>query len=207
MSDQVQSYTITRALAELKMLDKRINRKISSGVYVSQATKNNRRKGDPINKASEHYQSVMDLIRFRNSLKALVVASNASTVVKINGRTYTVAEAIERKSSIGYEKSLLNILKQQRLSAKNQVEQHNQRERGHLQKLMEANFGRDQSKVSKDDLNQMEQTFWENNKCELIDPLKIDEIVSQLETEIEGFETEVDFVLSESNSQTHITLP
>lgn len=203
---QSNSLTITRALAELKLLSKRIDRKIRNGTYVSWSTKNNRRKDDPVNDARSHYQSVVDLIGYRNRLKSKVVESNATTNVKIAGQTYTVADAIERKQSIANEKLLLQTLKQQRLSAKQQVDLHNQKERGHLQELLKANFGRDTSKLDPESTKQMEATFWENNKASLIDPLNLDDEIEKLETSIEDFESEVDFVLSESNSQTHIVV-
>lgn len=118
---------------------------------------------------------------------------------------YTVANAIERKGSICYEKQLLNILKQQRLSATNQVERHNQQERLQLQELLKANFGRESGKLDPEATKSMEDTFWENNKASLIDPIEITPRIEKLENDIETFENEVDFVLSELNSQTYIS--
>jgi len=197
-------FTITRALAELKMLDKRILRKINEGVYVSQSTKNNRRKDDPVSKALPHFQSVNDLITFRNLLKSQVIESNATVFIKIGGKMYTVANAVERKGSIKYEKQLLAILKQQRLAATKLVERHNQQERLHLQELLKAHFGRENGKLDTDAAKAMEDSFWSNNKAALIDPLDISKRIESLENDIETFENEVDFVLSESNSQTYI---
>ena len=40
-----------------------------------------------------------------------------------------------------------------------------------------------------------------------VDPLSLETIIKQLESEIEEFESNVDYALSESNSQTFIEIP
>ena len=49
----------------------------------------------------------MDLISRRNKIKSAIIMSNAKTVVEVAGKQMTVAEAIDKKSSIEYEKELL----------------------------------------------------------------------------------------------------
>jgi hypothetical protein len=65
------------------------------------------------------------LIAYRNRLKALVVESNAKTVVKVGTSEMTVAEAIERKQSVQYEKNLLSAMLQQYNHAIQQVAKNN----------------------------------------------------------------------------------
>ena len=45
-----------------------------------------------------------------------------------------------------------------------------------------------------------------NHEFDLVNPIKIHEKINQLKDEIENFENEVDFVLSESNAITKITI-
>ena len=45
------------------------------------------------------------------------------------------------------------------------------------------------------------------NSYEVVDPLKIDELIAKLETEILDFKTNVDVALSESNALTMIEIP
>jgi hypothetical protein len=47
-------------------------------------------------------------------------------------------------------------------------------------------------------------SFRENNKVELVDPLDLSVKVAALEEELDAFETNVDWVLSESNAVTKI---
>lgn len=56
------------------------------------------------------YDKVMGLISYRHKIKALVVQSNACTKVIVGKEEMTVAEAIERKQSIQYEKDLLEVM-------------------------------------------------------------------------------------------------
>ena len=84
--------SIHRALAEIKMLDKRIERSIhncafvgmkkksASNVHNSTLTKDAYQEG-----VKADYQSVKDLINRRTNIKRLVVLSNATTSVEIGG--------------------------------------------------------------------------------------------------------------------------
>ena len=53
------------------------------------------------------------MIKRRNQIKSAIIASNAVTMVEVAGVRMTVAEAIDKKSSIGYEKELLARLSEQ----------------------------------------------------------------------------------------------
>lgn len=110
-------YSIHRALAELKLLDKRITKTINNLKVVTY------KKGNKLecNIAEEEFkavveadmQSVKDLITRRKEIKEKIVKSNAETLVTIAGKEMTVAAAIERKESIKYEKRLAEELKNQ----------------------------------------------------------------------------------------------
>src|SRR5690625_647698 len=112
-----QEMTITKALSELKLLDKRINRKIEDAVFISfkkgelGKLPNGLDEKEFGKNVEADYNSIADLIKRRNKIKASIVKSNAETVVNISGKDYTVAEAIERKNSIEYEIALLKKLK------------------------------------------------------------------------------------------------
>lgn len=199
-------YSVTRALAELKLLDKRINKEIERSTFATVKTKNKQLDVEKFNKeAVSQYQSITDLLTLRNKIKSAVVQNNATTRVKISGKEYTVAEAIERKNSLDYEKRLLQKLQTERTLAKNQIDQHEANVRSKLDRLLELEFGKDvRSNVG--NVDPITNSYLENNKIEFVNPLNIDEKIKQLEAEIEGFEKDVDFALSESNAMTKISL-
>ena len=114
--------TIHRALTELKMLHNRIDsarREVK--VAVPNRKSNTKIDGMEIQEFMKNmqgsYDKVVGLIAYRNRLKALVVQSNAKTIVQIGSLQMSVAEAIERKQSIQYEKELLGKIRDQYLMA------------------------------------------------------------------------------------------
>jgi hypothetical protein len=202
--------SITRGLAELKLLDKRIEKAIHSTNYagacvgkkpITPYTSNEQFE----NEVRSAYQSVQDLINRRQTIKSAIVDSNAKTVVKIGETEMTVAEAIERKSSIEYDKTLLGKLKSDYNNTLVQIERHNENVNNKLDKHLETIFGKD-GKDKTGEMESVSKAFKAENEAKLVDPLKIKEVIDKLEYEIDEFENECDFVLSESNTITKITI-
>ncbi len=199
----MSEYTITRALVELKTLDKRIQKLTSQTRFVAMTYKGFRgdNEVDPAK-----YQSVRDIIAFRNKVKRAVIRSNAVITVEIAGETYTVQEAIDRKSSIQFEKQLLAQMKTQRARVLNELERHNTAVETKLDQLLSSQFGSKDSKANKDDLTSISESYRKSNLATLVDPICLDKEIERLEESIEQFEAEVDFGLSESNALTRIKI-
>lgn len=204
--------SITRGLSELKLLDSRITRNIN-GLKLVASNKKSAKNVDGIytietfeQNALANYQSVMDLIERKKRIKSLIVESNASTIVEIGGNKMTVADAIERKNNIEYEKSLLRLMRNQRNSAKADVCMRNERVDEKLDEILSAMLGKEGSKNVDKSTNEFALKYREDNEFIVLDPLNIEVKIKSLEEEIENFENEVDFVLSESNTITKILL-
>ena len=198
--------SITQALAELKLLDKRIQKATDSVQWADVKTKSHPVDVEKFSRtAHAEYQSFLDLVKRRDTLKRAVVSSNANTHVKVGTWEGSVAEAIEYKTSIFYKKRLLDIMRAQLLTAKAQfkVQQENVDER--LEKLLHSELGKD-VKTSPETITALTNSFRENNKVELVDPLDLSQKTNELEEEIESFETNVDWVLSEVNGKTTIQI-
>lgn len=205
--------SITRGLSELKLLDSRIGRSIESGKYVI-AYKKSAKKVDGIHtpeefveNAKSSIQSVRDLIERRNKIKSAIVDSNAKTVVEIGDKKMTVAEAIERKSSIEYEKNLLNTLRYQYGTQGVKLNTQNESVNDKLNQLIEVSFGKEgKQKVNQNEIEAISKPYLEQNEWVLLNPLKVDELIEEMSNEIDTFLNEVDFVLSESNTLTKIEI-
>ena len=123
--------SIHRALAELKLLDKRIIKSISDAPSFCVPIKN----GDKTigNDSLENYKkkikgsfdSTLALIERREQIKAKIMYSNAVTKVKVAGKEMTVAEAIEKKNNLKYKKQLLDRLKRDYYHVSNRIEDEN----------------------------------------------------------------------------------
>jgi len=200
--------TITRALVELKTLNKRIMNVIELLNPVAVVTGKNTPRGfstrDEYDKdVKAKYESVNALINRQKQIKSGIIKANASTSVEVAGIKMTIAEAIERKSSIVLEKALLQHLSEKYASNLRVHEQADSKCNEQLQRLLEVNFGKD-SKAKSDEIDAISKPYLENNAPKLIDPLDIKKKIEELEDSITKFESEVDVTLSEANAQTEI---
>lgn len=206
-----ETISITRALAELKLLDKRIESKIESSTFVAAVSKKNKHLVNPdtfTSSSKSELQSIEDLLKRRNTIKSAIIASNSVTRVRIGKEDLTVADVIERKNSLHLYKRLLTKLKTNREQTMRSVELSNQQIEPELQKILEIHFGKSNSnmKTSNDDIENISKTFRENNRTAYVDPIGIDTKIKDLESRVDDFERESNFLLSESNAMTKITV-
>jgi hypothetical protein len=206
----MEEITITRALAELKLLDSRISKKTAESDFaflLSKKNRNNLNTETLTTNAKGSFQSIVDLIKRRQNLKSAIILSNSRTKVKLNGEDMTVAEVIECKQLVQLYKDLLLKLKQNRETVLSQVERNNQQMELDLQKLLEINFGKSSNaKTNTDDIENISKTYREQNKSEMLDCINVDSKIKEVEELINKYETETNFVLSESNAMTKITV-
>ena len=203
--------SVARALIEIKTLEKRIEKATENltplGLMLGQKPEASIQSRESFEKtAKAAYQQVQALLQRRRQLKNAVVLSNASTQVNIAGEKMTVAEAIERKRSIGLEKHFTATMWKQHTAKLEALEGHNQKIERQLFQLLQATYAKPESEVSAEDYDKIAQPFKANNEASLIDPLKLKETLFQLEQQIEAFETEVDVALTESNARTEIEI-
>ena len=205
-----QQWNIHRCLSELKTLDNRISKKISNLNQVdykkNSAEKTYKTKStikDFEESVKAELDSITQLISNRNKIKNAVVLSNASTKVTISGKEYTVAEAIERKNSITLERSLITRLVGNYKLAMNTVNSNNQEAELKAESQVNAILGSDAKTEEK--LETMKKVI-ENNSWSLIDPVDTVKLVEEMTTEVEAFETEVDYILSVSNATTVVEI-
>lgn len=201
--------SVTRALAQIKALDERIARSINKA-FVSYEVGGKPVSGvkslvDEQTTLRSNFQSVRDMLEERNKLKAAVIVSNATTVVEIAGVKMSVAQAIERKSSVALEQSLLDVLIQQYRQTVTKVERDNGQAKARLDTLLQQVVGKDR-KVDEAEVAAITGPFLAQNMASLIDPLDIAKVITELEAKIQNFLTEVDYTLSESNAVTMIEI-
>lgn len=208
----VEKMTIHKALCELKILDSRINNAISSARFCLA----NKHSNEKVNGVTvEEYQETMkasynkasDLIRRREAIKRAVVLSNAKTIVKIGGKEYTVAEAIEMNNhGIDLKLQLKNAMKKQYDSAMTAIISKNSVVDDKATEYVVGLFGQKESKTANEEYEKARKSYIEANTMELIDPVNILEKIEALDVEIADFTTEVDSALSVSNALTEITV-
>jgi hypothetical protein len=200
------SLSVTQALAELKLLRRRIDNALEGATFICLKKKRDlldvaRFSAD----ATASYQSYQDLVARYNKLKAAIVQSNATTTVTIGDKSYTVADAVERKRNILMEKELLSVLRSQYQDVQEALKAHQAQEQMRVERLLQVELGKD-AKTNVETIQSLTDTFLAQNKAEIVDPLRLTDIITSLNHSIEEFETKVDWVLSESNGRTQISL-
>ncbi len=197
--------SITQALPELKLLEKRID-KISDSIAEWCKVSHN---GAPVDKdkhkkeAEAQLQSYTALLLRRETIKRAIILSNAKSKVKIGQFEGTVAEAIEYKSSIRFKRNLLESMKECLQAKREEYERKKAEVEGRLERLLQSELGKD-VKTNPETITALTTSFRENNKVELLDPLDLSAKVTELEEMLDSFETNVDWVLSEANATTFI---
>lgn len=202
------SLSIARVLVELKTLDNRINKIISSTNWVTYKTKNRNyglTEEEFKKKTLAEHQSLNDLIKRRNAIKNAIVLSNSVTNVQIGGQTMTVAQAIEFKQTIGYKRNLLEYFRVQRQQVIVESEAHRQRVQTKIDDNIRIICGKD-TKPDANTIQTISEGITKGDPIEVFDPLGLEEQIKKLENEIEEFNANVDYVLSESNALTNITI-
>ena len=208
--------SVTRALAELKRLDDRLNRMTTDqSIFVSVAVgQGDKQKvlgvSDTVQNVVAQIQSNRDrvnsMIEMRAKIKAAVVASNAATKVKLGSREMTVAEAIELKKSIDVKRNMLATYRRQVIQANALVAKQNAALEAQIETNLATIYGNEKGKVDASMFEAIAKPQREQKEASLIDPIKINDLIKSLEDEISLVETELDFTLSESNAKTEIEI-
>ena len=200
-----QQMSITQALPELKLLEKRIE-KVVEGIQDWCKVAHN---GAPVDKdkhkkeTEAQLQSFNDLVKRRDTIKRAIILSNANTRVKIGQFEGTVAEAIEYKMSIRFKRSLLDSMKECLQTKRDEYERKKGEVDGRLERLLQSELGKD-VKTNPETITALTNSFRDNNKVELVDPLSLAEKIQALEGELDSFATNVGWGLSQANATTMI---
>ena len=206
-----EQMTVHKALAELKVLDARINNEIGKYHFVVPNKHSNTKIGgvpisDYADEVRNAYKSIRTLINRRNAIKRAVTRSNAVTVVKIDGAEYTVAEAIDMKSmGVAYLNALRNVLESQYSNAKLNADNNNgekleMRTDEYIKSMYQ---GADMKNLS-EEIKKVREDFVAAQTVELVDPINAAKEVEAIGKEVDAFMAEVDSALSVSNALTTI---
>ena len=207
-----ETMTIHSALCELKMLDKRIQKKIRDTQFCTNVRHSiSKINGKPISEyeknVREAYDSIVGMIARRKAIRNALSLSNAKTIVRIQGVEYTVAEAIEmRKMGIENECLLEDNLRDTFTSCKHTAEIENgEKLFEKADEYVRGLYG-SKEKVNSEEVNAVRDTYIAQNTVDFIDPLDAEKKIQELLRKIDTFEADVDAALSISNATTTIEI-
>lgn len=206
--------TVTDALAELTLLQKRIdsatktlqNGALITVVEVSKIPTGFRSREEYEVSARAALQRVNALIERRRLIKRAIVLANALTRVTVAGQEMTVAEAIEMKNFIAYYETVLSTMESAYNQTRNQYEKAQAKVKERLDKLALEVLGKNEA-VNSEQYQALTDSFMAREGVELLDPTNIAREIERRQEFIEDFKSSVDRVLSISNARTNIEIP
>ena len=200
-------YSITRALAELKVLEKRFYSGIDDLHLVAvkhglilRRPYSSIKLDDFKTKAEAGDQSVRAIEERIALIKKKIAEVNSKTMVKIGSREMTIQDAlIEKSTIIPLKEARLAKYKRLLTDARNQFDAAGMENEEKIQRNIQDR---------KDVITEMQarEEIESTRKVEMVDPLNLAEKIKELEDEITDFKGNVDFALSEKNSTTYIQI-
>lgn len=209
----VEKMNVHQALAELKTLDKRIEKAIEMRSWVVVNKHSNSKIGgleigEWVKDCRSDYEKVMALIRHRDAIKRAVVNSNAVTKVLIAGVEYTVAEAIDKKNhgtqflSAMARRLTMDYAKAEMAANRENDSRLEERADAYVRSLI----GNTDMKGATDEVKRLRDEFIKAQTVDIIDPMDSRKEIARLEEDVSSFLTNVDAALSTSNATTEITV-
>lgn len=206
--------TITRALSKLKTLKSEYSKAVAEvkAIAVKRGAvlcgvNSPYKENDFIDMVKTKNQSIQNMMRLMIEIKSKIDLSNITTKVMIGSTEMTVQEAIVAKTLLPYKKNYLSSLKREYSKSMADYEGALETNRRRVEKIVQDQCAGNTNGSIKADVEKNAYESTENlYKVDYVDPLKVSELIENLEKEIVEFETNVDFALSESNSTTHIDI-
>ena len=204
--------SITRALSQIKRIDERLERLFANSTFIDVTIgKGVHQKllvSGEVETLKRKIQSDMDSINAgfdeRTKIKAAVVESNAKTKIELNGVMMSVAAAIEFKKSIELKRNLVLKMKNRLNHANVQVKNQNDKLEAQIELNLATIYGNEKGKVESTMYEAVAKPQRDQKEAALLDPIKLADAIEALEEEISAVDTELDFLLSESNAKTEI---
>jgi hypothetical protein len=212
----METISITRALADLKVLKARYSRALSDLEETAIAIKkgnqllsphSGRTEEDFCSAALSQYNKVIDIYDRIVRLKTAIDESNSLTYVTIGKSRMTVQEAITQKNLLPLKEERLSILSTALFRARQSFESAEESNRLKLEKCLSEIRTSGSSLSAKADLEKEEKERIDRlYGVTFVDPLKLASQVQSLTEEVDDFKNNVDFALSESNATTFIQI-
>lgn len=208
-----ETMTITKALSELKILDKRIESEICDTQFCAankhfQRTLNGKLIADAKKEMQSAYDKITALIDRRNAIKKALTLANATATVTVNDKKMTVAEAIYFKTSgISLEKNLLNEMSSQYdLVTSTLFKNNGDKLAKECEQYITNTFGTKETRTDNAEIEAARQSYIESNTYDIVEGFDIKKAIETLKDKIDKFEAEVDAAITVANATTEIII-
>ena len=201
--------TITRALTKIKTLQKSINSDLKTKSYIVSVKNSEKGNNEALfDRVKANQQSIQDRFNTIVKIKARIAESNLNSVVEIAGNKVTVTEALAIKEMMFLKKEYLRSLRSQYSNAEQEV----QTAEYSIERTLDSNVSNISSDTDSDQVKSHVDKLKESleysmgkfvTSCNGQEP---EDYIEKVKNEIESFEEEIDFVLSEHNALASIEI-
>ena len=213
---------VTQALDERDLLNKKINDKIMSAVFVDVVKHNeetvlNRRVDRETfrKEAQSSFQQINDLIERYKNIEAAIVESNANTFIETSYGKFSIAAAIALRNRLrgdlkfdgkaDFETTLYRKMKRAYDDCVTTMEVKNDALAETAEQMRLSILGIE-TKVKSDKPLEVVETYIKENSMELADPLNIVSKMEQLQERKDKLLSELETQIKVSNATTFIVL-
>lgn len=206
MEKEVKKINLTRLLSEIKLIDSKIDSKSDRLVPVAFKVNNKIEARTPVSdkdykeKVQSESDTIEHLFELKTRLKSLLIATNNSTKVNFQGKSWSISDLIVKKDYIISEKQYYTTILNRIIRAETDMDNFNKRVHQESLNIIKPDTPAEiAAKLSK--------SYEDVNKRTLYDPLHLKEkCIAKLE-EIEEFQSNVDDELSVVNAMTTVEVP
>lgn len=208
--------TLTRALSLIKSIDQEIKtyfdqeRILISALIGNKeriATKMIKDKEELTSRIQSDYDTLNNLMNKRRAIKNAIVLSNATSTVNINDQEITVAEAIELKNHLPVREHVLKAYRNQYSATQKFLDKNASEVENRINELIKIQVNEDTKPEDKLKIMDIIRENENNTSlATLFDPINLIDKIKKTETEINNIKSELDYVLSEHNAVTTITV-
>lgn len=200
--------SITRALAEVKLIEKKINenKTVMFDIKLNNKLQNQSwlSPGDFVNNTKGEMDSLRDLYTRRRNIKDAIAKANIENTITINKETFTILSAIDYKNSIvGYVQALERYLSQY-LKCKRTLDNRKEEIEEKVDEQVNSSMGSN-NQSSKNIVENMLKQYEEMYLGEIVQGVEVSIIEKEIE-KVNEILAEMDMCLSEVNASTKIKI-
>ena len=210
-----ETLTLHAALATLKTLEGRIEKAIKDArenAFINAKKTNcdtvtNITVKDWAGSVEAKWQSLTDMMKRQAAIKKALLHKNATTTYTIGNETFSISDMLYfKQGGLLAKESLLLNLKNQLVYVNNYVETENNRVETQADQQMIAVYGSKEKAVAANEALGFRKAYIDANKMEVVNPIKIETKIEELEKEIFDFRTNVEGAIAYLNATTQIEI-
>lgn len=193
------SMSLHRIIAEIKSIEAKLAA-LPSTPFVYQALADDvKEHAQHIAKSQSDFDTYQSLIANLATLKSARNKANSTVEITIAGTKMTIDEALAKKAALPHKQALIRSLQNQFTNGQRAIDASTTQIEARIAQQL-ANMFTGTRKATDDEVKVIRDSVERAQKIKLLFAAGLKEQLDKLIKEVDGFTTEVDYVLSEANA-------